>query len=146
MLNLVPATDDDKAYVLTLRKLTMTEHLESSGLFLDDKEHLRRINLNYEHQHLIYKPTEKGPILVGATQFANNDDHVKLVQIQVHPDFQNQGIGADVITALKEKAQQSHKPLRLTVLKTNRAKGLYEKLGFQQYGEDDLEYWMEWLS
>ncbi|MCY7294198.1 GNAT family N-acetyltransferase [Alteromonas sp. a30] len=144
-IKLVPADESHKAALLALRKLTMTEHLQSSGVFIDDKEHLRRLEINYAYQHLIQTEFNGSVQTVGGAQFLENDVQIKLFQIQVYPEFQNRGIGAAVIDILKQKAQASQKPLRLTVLKTNRAKGLYENLGFSQYGEDELEFWMQWL-
>ena len=44
---LIQATEADKAFLLTLRKLTMVEHLEKAGLYLSDDEHaLRRMALS----------------------------------------------------------------------------------------------------
>ncbi|CAM3274779.1 hypothetical protein [Shewanella violacea] len=49
----IPATQDDRAYLLSLRKLTMLEHLENSGQFLSDAEHESRLDDAYACSHLI---------------------------------------------------------------------------------------------
>ena len=144
-IKLTPANDTHKAELLALRKLTMTEHLERSGIVINEQEHLERLERHYAYQHLIHCQINTLWQLVGGTQFLEENHQIHLFQIQIAPQFQNQGIGAHVIEQLKQKAQASQKPLTLTVLKTNRAKNLYEHLGFSQYGEDALEYWMRWL-
>ena len=41
-LKLIKATEHDKLYLLSLRKLTMAEHLERVGIHLTDEQHLFR--------------------------------------------------------------------------------------------------------
>ena len=62
-------------------------------------------------------------------------DHVFLRNVALLPDFQGRGIGTEVIRAVMAEAADRGVPLRLQVLKTNRAQRLYERLGFHTYAE-----------
>lgn len=67
-------------------------------------------------------------------------DWFTLVDISILPAYQNRGIGTTLIEQLKEEAAQqvNVKGIRLSVLHTNRAVQLYERLGFvaQQTSDD----------
>jgi len=43
-IEIIQATDDDRDYLLSLRKLTMVDHLENAGLYLSEEEHQARLN------------------------------------------------------------------------------------------------------
>jgi ribosomal protein S18 acetylase RimI-like enzyme len=57
-------------------------------------------------------------------------DHVFLRNVALLPEFQGQGIGTEVTEAAGRGV-----PLRLQVLKANRAQRLYARLGFRMYAE-----------
>ena len=71
------------------------------------------------------------------------DDYVSLNEIQLLPDFQGQGIGSTLLTIELDKTRCKKKPMRLQVLKQNRARWLYERFGFRVYGQTDSHYLME---
>ncbi|QDO84818.1 GNAT family N-acetyltransferase [Shewanella psychropiezotolerans] len=131
------ATLDDRAYLLNLRKLTMVEHLENSGQFLSDAEHEIRLDDAYACSHLIIF---KGKI-IGTLKYQEDDCRVEIMQIQIHPDFQGQGLGKKVMQQVLVKAR--NKTVELTVLKDNPALKLYQRLGFTITGEDEYEYHMQ---
>jgi ribosomal protein S18 acetylase RimI-like enzyme len=133
----IQATEDDKAYLLNLRKLTMVAHFERSGLFLSDKEHELRLNDFYECSYRITYLDE----LIGALKYCEHDDKVEIMQIQIHPLFQGRGFGRKIIEQLM--ADSKDKFFELSVLKENPALTLYKRLGFHITGEDQYEYFMQ---
>ena len=60
----------------------------------------------------------------------------------IAPSFQRRGIGAAAMRVVLEDA--GVKPVRLNVLRTNRARELYLKLGFRIVGGDAHREVMEW--
>ena len=66
------------------------------------------------------------------------------MQIQLAPPWQGAGLGAGIIGSLLQEAQQARVPLRLSVLKVNRARNLHAKLGSIMGGEDDKSFEMIW--
>ena len=142
-IQLRKAREADKPYLLALRKLTMTEHLESSGVFLSDADHQHRMEHNFAHAQLIIFP-DKNNAIVGAAQFVEQSDNIELLQLQIHPDFQNLGLGTSAVKYLITLAKAQEKQMKLKVLKTNMAKYLYERLGFIHIGEDEIEFYMQY--
>lgn len=136
---LIRATEADKVFLLTLRKLTMVEHLEKAGLFLSDDEHALRLNDNYECSYLIMHSGEK----VGLIKYRELADKIEIMQLQIHPKSQGKGLGKMVIERVLDWSKEKHKKIELAVLKANPAKVLYERLGFSITGEDDHEFYME---
>lgn len=61
-----------------------------------------------------------------------HDDVVFVNEIVVHPDFQNRGIGRTLLESVIARG----KPVRLGVLFENRARSLYERLGFTIAGQN----------
>jgi len=54
-----------------------------------------------------------------------------LVDIALLPDARGMGIGAALIADLLTEAERAGKPVSLHVAKDNRARRLYERLGFE---------------
>jgi ribosomal protein S18 acetylase RimI-like enzyme len=134
--NFIQANSDDRAYLLSLRQLTMLEHFEKAGLFLTQKEHEFRLDDTYECMHLIHFDNA----CIGALKYQETPNIIEIMQLQIHPDFQRRGLGDRVMRELIELAGDKH--LTLTVLKSNPALKLYQRLGFVITGDDEYEYWM----
>lgn len=132
----VTATEQDKPYLLRLRKLTMVAHLETAGLYLNDDQHMARVEEAFAHSHLIKLDNQ----VIGLIKYRQHPDAVEIMQLQIHPDFQGQGMGSKVLQQIF--TENPHQPVRLTVLKANPALALYQRSGFAVIGEDDYEYHM----
>lgn len=84
---------------------------------------------------------------VGRLRVVRTADCLDLSGLQILPRFQSQGIGSAVIQTLMEEALTSGKILELGVMTSNqRARGLYERLGFREVGTDNSEVRMRWVS
>ena len=70
-------------------------------------------------------------------------DYFAIAQIYLLPQFQKQGIGTRLLTEQLDKAQSLGLPVRLNVLLENRARKLYERLGFKVTVKTDIFYQME---
>lgn len=69
---------------------------------------------------------------------------VELCQLHLLPELQNLGIGSLLLARLIENTRRRGKTLTLKVMKNNRARALYERLGFVQTGESDFKIEMTW--
>lgn len=80
----------------------------------------------------------------GWLQVVELPDSIYLVQLCLLPSLQNRGIGTAIVRELSDKATQAGKPLILDVMKNNRARSLYERLGFQVVEVSQYELKMRW--
>jgi len=70
-------------------------------------------------------------------------DRWTLIQIQILPKFQGNGIASHLIEQLVSEAHQFSIHVTLSVLKANPARSLYERLGFIVVSEDTYSYEMQ---
>lgn len=67
-----------------------------------------------------------------------------IIDILILPEFQGQKLGSTIIKDLIYQGRNSQLLLKLGVYKVNtRAKSLYERLGFETFGETDTHYLMQ---
>ncbi|MFB9888013.1 GNAT family N-acetyltransferase [Balneatrix alpica] len=142
MWTLRPATPTDRPFLLQLRLTVMVPHCEASGLYLSQEEQQRRVDYRYDCAQVIEYQGQPAGLL----KLVQHPDHWELLQLQLAPLCQGQGIGRQILQQLQQQAQLAGLPIRLSVLKKNPARHLYERLGWQGYGEDEHEYWLNWSS
>ncbi len=81
---------------------------------------------------------------IGVLELIEKEDQIYLEEIQIDPDYQGKGLGSQIIKDIMKKAFESNLSVGLMVLKINdKAKRLYESLGFTLTGETKTHYIME---
>lgn len=78
----------------------------------------------------------------GILKVTEKVDELHIDEIQLLPEFQGKGIGTKIINDIKSNAEGSNIATKLQVLKTNRARNLYERLGFKIINETETHYIM----
>ncbi len=140
-LTLRPATDGDKEFLYTLNRAAYRALVERQFGEWDDAWQRRYFEEKWERAD--YQIIERAGRPIGTVWIAYHDDHVLLHEIQILPEFQGQGIGTALLREELERARGKGVPIRLRVLKQNRARFLYERLGFVVYGETEAHFLME---
>lgn len=140
MVSFRRAIINDRAFLLSLRKVTMNKHLQYAGLYLDDTAHMLRIDECFSDSYIIsYQNKAIGLLKLGL--FA---DKIHLRQLQLLPQYQGLGIGSRVLELVKRKAQEKQLAITLNVLLKNPAKQLYLRHDFVVMDSNKLEYQMRW--
>lgn len=80
---------------------------------------------------------------IGITTFYLKDDVYVVGLIGIHPNYQNKGIATKILTDYINKAKNDKKKIIIKTYKDNRARNLYERLGFKIYKEDNTHVYME---
>ncbi|MDF2178790.1 GNAT family N-acetyltransferase [Aliiglaciecola sp. CAU 1673] len=137
-LRCVKAGPGDWHYLMALRKSTMVEHLEIAGIFLTDEQHAERLASDYDCSNILLLDD----VPIGTLKLKEQAHQWDILQLQIHPDFQGQGIGALILNRLISMAKNNGVRLFLTVLKANPAAKFYVKSGFEFCGEDRHEFHM----
>jgi ribosomal protein S18 acetylase RimI-like enzyme len=134
------ATEADVPFLLELRRQTMTEHLQRSGIEPSDSERIQRVLANFDSAEIILLSSTP----VGLLKVIRNEGNWDLVQIQILPDKQGGGLGSIILKKLLADADQARAAVTLSVLRANPARRLYERLGFRIVGEKKHAYDMRY--
>lgn len=101
-------------------------------------------NLQWIGNTPYYKILFNGAIVGGLILFDMGDDHCEVGRIWIDPDYQNQGIGQ----AAMQKMFRLHPEIKLWTLGTPswavRNQHFYEKLGFLQVRETEIDPDLGW--
>jgi len=117
--------------LVKLRHDTMNPHLAASGVNQSEEEHLQRVLAHFESAEILTQGSEP----VGLLKVVRGGQSWELVQVQLSPSLQGQGFGTQLLKQLVSEAQAANAELRLSVLKANPARRVYERLGFTVIAE-----------
>ena len=81
---------------------------------------------------------------MGIYSLAEHPDHLFFSEIQILPEYQGNGLGTKILEEQIQYAKSLGLPLRLQVLRENKAQQLYLRLGFIVTGTTDTHIKMEW--
>jgi ribosomal protein S18 acetylase RimI-like enzyme len=81
---------------------------------------------------------------VGRLIIDRSSDAIRLVDIALLPDHRSAGIGSELLRGLLDEATAAGKPVVLHVARSNRARALYQRLGFVVTTRDDVYLEMQW--
>ena len=126
------ASLNDVEFLLDLRMETMEDHLRKAGITLSLAEHRERVLHNFPFAKIIMYQGEN----IGMIKWVKNPTNYEIEQLQIKKKYQGKGIGAEIIKDLLQKSECERLPIKLSVLKNNKAQFLYERLGFEKCGED----------
>lgn len=138
-----PVTFDDFDFIFELKKQSFKCYVEKIWGWEDNdqKERLRKdLEENLEHKRII---TLRGKDIGVYVAHITETGDLFINDISLLKEYQNKGIGTDILK--KQLEENKNKGIRtiLQVFKDNKAKQLYEKLGFKIYNETETHYQME---
>ena len=101
----------------------------------------RQVFPDAEYQIIMLDGANAGRMIIHRTR-----EEMRLVDIALLPQYRNAGVGTALMQRVFGEAAATKKPLRLDVLKGNRAERFYQRLGFVKTGETELYLEMEWRA
>lgn len=135
-------SDADYLWLWSLKRETMRTYVEQTWGKWDDDWQAERFRQNFRPDHVQVIVLDGHD--AGLLHVVRSPEEIRLVNIQVSPEFQNRGLGTEVMHALLAEARREKLPLRLQVLKVNPARRLYERIGFAVVAETETHYQMRW--
>jgi ribosomal protein S18 acetylase RimI-like enzyme len=81
---------------------------------------------------------------IGWLQIRETINENYLGQLYITPSMQNRGIGTAIVRQLCNYGSRTGKVIILEVMKNNRARLLYERLGFATIGSTKYKFTMRW--
>lgn len=103
-------------------------------------QHYRNAYPQMESQIILHDGKPAGRFLV-----ARLTNEIRVVDIALFPEHCNKGIGTTLINSLLGEGRRTGMPVRLHVEVFNRARSLYERLGFREVSMNGVYILMEWL-
>lgn len=137
------ATPADYQWLWELKRLTMRTYVEQTWGSWDDnaQEDFFRANFSADTVQVVLVDGRNVALL----EVAREPRELFLANIQVHPEFQQRGLGTAVVRTVLASGQALQLPVRLQVLRVNRrAQELYARLGFRAYAETPTHSLMRW--
>jgi ribosomal protein S18 acetylase RimI-like enzyme len=144
-------TAEDAAFLLQVYKSSRGEDLRELGWeqarideFLDMQYEAQRAfdDKDYaqaNHDVILSAGQRAGRLLVDS-----RENEIRCVDLALLPEFRNRGLGTLLLRRLQREAAAANKPLRLQVIRYNRALSLLERLGFVRTSETGTHFQMEW--
>ncbi|MGH9841960.1 MAG: GNAT family N-acetyltransferase [Blastocatellia bacterium] len=146
-----PAYSDDEAFLLELYSSTRAEEVAAWGWekaqqegFLKMQFLARQQAYQWQYPEADHRIILLGERPIGQIIVARLETEIRLVDIALRPEHRGTGLGTALILELLDEALRTGRPVRLSVERANRARRLYERLGFACTGDDGMYFTMEW--
>ncbi len=146
-VTLRPVGPDDKDFLFELFRQTIVGDLAALGDVI--------LKMQFEAQLLAYSaefPAADHQIImlgdraIGRVLVERNESENRGVDIALLSEYRNGGIGRMLVQELLDEAAQAGKPFRISVVKSNPALHLYQRLGFKTTGDTGTQFLMEWMA
>lgn len=146
-----PASDADLPFLLALYASTRDTELAQVDWSVEQKKAF--VQMQFEAQHRYYQDqfpdayyliVQQDNTDIGRIYLHRRADELRLIDIALIPQVQNQGLGGKLLKDLLDDAQASALPVRIHVESYNPAMHLYLRLGFQKVEDQGVYQLMEW--
>ncbi len=140
-ISLRRATASDMEFLRCVHREAMRPHIERTwGSWNEDDQRRRFYESTDPATHEIIEVSGEP---VGCQWVRQQPGALELVRLYLLPEAQGIGIGTHLVAALCERAERRGLPVRLRVMRVNRAQRLYRRLGFKVVGETETHLLME---
>jgi ribosomal protein S18 acetylase RimI-like enzyme len=153
-----PITPEDEAFLCHLYCTTRGD-LAVLGLDGAQLASLMALQFRAQHQqylgrleHIELDHTKLNLVLldnqpIGQLYLNLSNKEIRILELAILPAYQNQGIGTILLQEIVVWARQMGQAVTLNVLRNNDAAfRLYQRLGFKVLQEDEVSYFMAWMS
>ncbi len=146
-----PVQLDDTAFLYDLYASTRAAELQAWGWDQAQQAAFLQMQFAAQQQHYAFLEGEAEQQIIlengqaiGRWIVMRREHEIILADIALLPSYRNAGIGSQLIQRLQVEAAQTQRPVHLQVEKTNRARRLYERLGFAVVDDAGVHWQMEW--
>jgi GNAT superfamily N-acetyltransferase len=137
-----PATIDDTAFARSAHHLGYREVVERQFGPWDEADQDRRFASDWKTERFVMLIVDGQTCGYARTEIL--PDQISVVELVVHPRFQNRGIATIFLHQVMEKASTLGLPVQLGTFTKSRALKLYRRLGFREFDRTDTHVLFEW--
>jgi GNAT superfamily N-acetyltransferase len=148
-----PLTADDEAFIKRLIEDVVADELGARlwpdavrVTLLDTQYRARRAGYRDAFPDAAEEIVQRDGEAAGWLVTARDAESIRVVDIAVLAQERGKGLGTACIRDLQAEAERTARLLRLSVVRMTAAARLYERLGFQVTGGDEIRYAMEWRA
>lgn len=133
------ATPDDHDLIYTLKSQSVRPYVEKVWGW-DESYQQKDFGRDFS-QIEQFKVIQINGKFIGFVQCYLEYSCYHVVEIHLLPEYRGKGIGTDILKAIQKTCSVQGRRIQIGCFKENdRAKNLYQKLGFIQVGETDTHY------
>jgi ribosomal protein S18 acetylase RimI-like enzyme len=151
MLEACSVQPEDESFLYQVYASTREEEMKVWGWEQQAVETFLNMQFRIQQQsyHQQYPDAEHRIIFlsgspVGQYRLNRGTEELIVVDISLLPAWRNTGLGTSLFRLWQKEAEQADKGIRLHVLRENRGRRFYERLGFISISEDGLYVEMMW--
>ena len=133
---LTPTTQEDAEHLVALRIAAMQESLERIGRFSPERARARFLDTFDPSQtrHIVVDGQRVGFVMIRPNQEGLYLDH-----LYIHPDFQNRGLGSQVLKVILAEADKAGQQVKVGALKESDSNRFYQAHGFELVEEGEWD-------
>jgi GNAT superfamily N-acetyltransferase len=138
-----PARASDRALLFEVYASTRAEELAvvpwdepTKQAFLAQQFEAQDIHYRRHHPDATFDLIEVDGEPGGRLYVDRRDEEIRIIDIALLPRFRGRGVGAALLRELIDEADSAGKRLSIHVERENRARTLYDRLGFTVAGDD----------
>lgn len=147
-----PQGADDLPFMRTLYLSHRWEEMSATGwpeatrrAFLEDQFRLQWLHYSNHYNQADFLVVELDGQPAGRLYLYNaHPTELRIVEIGLMPEWRGHGVGGALLRAVQEYAGQAGKFCSINVEQSNKARHLYERLGFRKISENGPYMLMEW--
>ena len=131
MITLQPATKEDSKFAHETHHEAYRDVVQKQFGAWNDTEQDRFFDESWDektHEIILFKDEPCGYL-----SRERQSDGIHIHELVIHPKFQNQGIGSNILQGIISEANSKGLPILLQTFHANRAVELYKKFGFKEY-------------
>ncbi len=117
---------------------------EQKTAFLESQFTAQRRHYLAYYANAAFDVLEDNGTQAGRLYLDRQDKTLLIIDVALLPDWRNRGIGTALIEAVFAEARLCGKDVSISVEKFNPAQRLYRRLGFREYAEDQVYWFMYW--
>lgn len=133
---------DDLDFILELKRLGLKWYIEEVYGWDETIQRdltVKELETNINNMKIIVVEGND----VGVTCFFECEEYYCIGLTLVHPNYQNNKIATNILLEYIDVARKQNKRIIIKTYKKNRARELYERLGFVQYKKDETHIYLE---
>ena len=150
-ITLRPVRPADESFLYEVYASTRLHDLAPLGWSAAQQKAFLTMQFTAQHRsYLVQFPAAEFRVIllqdcpIGRLYVEQRADEIRGIDMALLPEYRQAGIGTAVLKDLLANAAQARKPFRIHVEKLNRARRLYERLGFTTLEDDGVHLFMEW--